>query len=56
MNPWIEVGSDILWFIKWPLLCFLWMYLGVIGTENEDPIIPFFLATIYTIVMANYIL
>jgi hypothetical protein len=31
LDAWILVGSQIWWFIKWPLLCFSWYCIGRVG-------------------------
>jgi hypothetical protein len=57
LGAWILVGKQIYWFMRWPLLCTIWMIVGDSNdtrTETEHAIIGF-VALLWTIVVANVV-
>jgi len=55
IESWITVGLDIYWFVRWPLMCFLWMALGQSDPEKKEGwhIALFFAAVIWTLIATN---
>lgn len=54
MDAWMQVGSDILWVIRWPILAALWALFGVMADSQDDKWFYFFIAGIgWTVAVAN---
>ena len=52
---WALIGKQIYWFVRWPLLCTIWMIVGDSNdarTETEHAIIGF-VALLWTLTVAN---
>lgn len=59
-NSWLQVGSDLFWLLKWPMLIIIWMCFGARQSLGESDEIEFaktmfilLVASTLTVIIAN---
>ena len=55
-DAWLLIAKDIYWFVRWPLLCLLWMWSGTFNSDDNQNMVGMStaLAFTWTLIVANF--